>query len=235
MKQWLKYPFPHCVVDDFLPADVANQIAEEFPKPSSDVWFRYDNEIEKKLTCNDWGKFPPSIYSTFQAYVEPSPFLIYLRNSVNNDELIADYGLHGGGMHCHPNGGKLNPHLDYAIHPKTLQQRKVNLIYYVTPGWQESWGGHLGLWENDNGQPGRLATEILPKFNRAVLFDTTNAWHGLSREVKCPEGMSRNSLAIYYTIPPEEGVEDRRRALFAPTEEQKNSAKILQFCKDRSR
>jgi hypothetical protein len=32
--------------------------------------------------------------------------------------LVADLGLHGGGLHSHARGGKLNVHLDYDIHPK---------------------------------------------------------------------------------------------------------------------
>lgn len=47
--------------------------------------------------------------------------------------------------------------------------------------------------------PGDLAREIVPYFNRAVIFDTTrNAWHGMSRGLTMPEGTYRKSMGIIY-------------------------------------
>ena len=42
--------------------------------------------------------------------------------------LLPDNGLNGGGWHIHANGGKLNPHLDYSMHPKLPYQRKIILL-----------------------------------------------------------------------------------------------------------
>ena len=52
-------------------------------------------------------------------------------------------GLNGGGWHIHANGGKLNPHLDYSMYPKLPYQRKLNIIVYLQPNWEESWGGGI--------------------------------------------------------------------------------------------
>src|SRR5260370_24691553 len=41
--------------------------------------------------------------------------------------------------------------------------------------------------------------KIAPVFNRAVLFETNeNSFHGHPRPLRCPEGQSRRSLAVYY-------------------------------------
>ena len=48
--------------------------------------------------------------------------------------MIPDYGLHGGGWHLMHHKGKLNPHLDYFIHPKANLQRKYNLIVFLSKG-----------------------------------------------------------------------------------------------------
>ena len=74
--------------------------------------------------------------------------------------------------HIHSNGGKLNPHLDYSMHPKIPYQRKLNLIVYLQEGWQSSWGGHFGVYEHDQEKnaPGPLINEIEPAFNRAVFL-----------------------------------------------------------------
>src|SRR5687768_10770908 len=42
-------PYPHIVIDDFLPPDVLEAVLEEFPAPDSDRWFRHDQQTERKL------------------------------------------------------------------------------------------------------------------------------------------------------------------------------------------
>ena len=51
-----------------------------------------------------------------------------MRTLTQEEELEADYGLHGGGVHMHKTGDYLNVHLDYDIHPKVPMQRKLNII-----------------------------------------------------------------------------------------------------------
>jgi hypothetical protein len=53
-------------------------------------------------------------------------------------------------------------------------QRKLNIIIYVSSEnkLEESGEGALGLWEGDAKSPSQLVKEFLPKFNRAVIFDT---------------------------------------------------------------
>jgi len=149
--------------------------------------------------------------------------------------LYPDFGLHGGGLHIHGSGGKLNTHLDYSIHPKLGLERRLNLIVYLNPDWQESWGGSLGLWRNNKGKPGKLVKSIAPVFNRAVIFDTTNAWHGLPEPIACPEGQYRKSLAVYFLCDPRQSAASRSRALFAPTAEQAGDRDVMELIARRSR
>jgi hypothetical protein len=151
--------------------------------------------------------------------------------------IYTDQGSHGGGWHMHGSGGNLNPHLDYSIHPKAGLLRKINIIMYMSSSLRPEHGGHLGLWEHSEAEkgPGELVSEIEPKFNRAVMFDTTqNSWHGMSRGLTQPEGIYRKSLAIYYLTDPAEGVDQRERALFAPREEQKGDVGVEELIKIRA-
>ena len=76
---------------------------------------------------------------------------------------------------------------------------------------------------------------ISPKFNRAVLFDTTqNSWHGLPDPLKCPKDEYRKSIAIYYLCNLPTNVSKRGRALFSPNENQKNDKEVLDLIKSRS-
>lgn len=151
--------------------------------------------------------------------------------------LYPDYGLRGGGMHVCITRGKLNPHLDYSIHPKTGLQRRLNLIVYLSEELRPEHGGHLGLWRGDADGPGELVREVFPAFNTAVVFDVgRHSWHGMSREVNAPLGVWRKSLAMYYLQTPDASADySRQRALFAPTEEQKQNADVLEFVSKRSK
>lgn len=230
-------PFNHIVIDNFFNEDFANKIAESFFAHNDSTWtVSYDNPVEKKKACSHWDKFPTPIYSAL-FYLCSKQFTNHLSDITGNDTIIADYGLHGGGMHSHGRTGKLNVHKDYSIHPKLPLMRNYNLIIYMTPNWDPAWGGGLEFWSNDpeTNEPKECIVEVNNLFNRAVLFDTTqNSWHGLPQELTCPEETSRRSLATYYLSDIDNKAEMRKRALYAPYGEQKNDPSVAEFCKKRS-
>lgn len=229
-------PFPFCVVDDFLDDALARRLSDEFPAKESFVWHDYSSPIEIKRTCNQWNVFPRETYKTFSVLNSPE-FVKLMGGLFGVSPLYADYGLNGGGMHLHGRGGKLNPHLDYSLHPKTSQLRKLNLLVYLNPNWQDSWGGSLGLYERGptDRLPGELVKIIRPMFNRAVIFDTTcQSWHGLCEPITCPEGEYRKSLAVYYLTEAPAEVDRRSKALFAPTADQAQDDDVLALIERRT-
>ena len=47
-------------------------------------------------------------------------------------------------------------------------------------------------------KPGDLTVSVWSKFNRAVIFDTTqNSWHGLPEPLNCPQNEARKSLVTF--------------------------------------
>jgi len=229
-------PFKYVVIDNFFKPNVANKLASEFPEYTDDeLWNIYKNPLEIKRTNNSWEQFPELTYKTFTE-LNDRFFINNLESIIDVNGLISDMGLHGGGWHMTPSGGKLNIHLDYSIHPKLRLERRVNLIVYLSH-WQKEWAGELELWSHDwkTNAPKECVTKIDVAFNRAILFDTTqNSWHGLPNPIKSPKGIVRKSLNIYYMSQPRKNISDRERALFAPYEEQKNDDNILQLIKKRS-
>jgi len=225
-------PFPHVVIDNFLTDEASDAIVAEFPDFDGSAWNEYNNAIEVKKSCNHWDRFPPATYKLF-SYLN-SPGFVSEMSKLANVPLYPDSGLHGGGWHTHGVGGKLNMHLDYAIHPKTGLERQLNLIIYAQPAWREDWGGSLGLWAHDEEKkaPGALIKEVPCLFNRAVIFSTSgNAWHGLPEPVSCPPDKPRNSLAVYYLRDPRETTPRRGRAQFAPYGEQASDPSVLELIK----
>ena len=229
-------PFNHVIIDNFFQPHIAEQLATEFPSYNNPGLGFYDNAIENKKVLNKWDKFPKLTYQAF-TYLAREEFVKNMRELIGEQNLWMDVGLNGGGWHMHGRGGKNNVHLDYNIHPKLREQRKLNIIVYMTPNWQPEWEGGLELWTHDpiNYAPKDLVKTVENKFNRAVIFDTTqNSWHGLPKEIKCPEGVVRQSLAAYYVRPAPLGADPRGKALFAPTKEQEGNPEIEQLIRERS-
>ena len=229
-------PFDYCVIDNFFDKEIALQLESEIPNYDSDIWHVYSNAVENKKTCNNWNIFPELTYQVF-SYLSSSEFVSILSKGIFNDkELYSDFGLNGGGWHIHKQGGRLNPHLDYSIHPKLGLERKFNLIIWLNSKWKSEYGGDLGFWGNTiDNKPSKILVSKEPKFNRAILFDTTqNSWHGLKGDLSCPENQFRKSLAVYYLCDPSKMASNRKKALFSPTDDQKNDKKVLNLIKARS-
>lgn len=231
----IDYPFYHHIIDDFLDYQQAITISNEFPDYDSSVWYCYDNPLENKKTCNSWYHFGSETYKLFYHLNSPG-FIQQIKEVTGIKTLYPDVGLHGGGLHIHGTGGKLNIHLDYSIHPKLKLQRKLNLILYLEPQWNPEWGGGLELWSHDfiKNKPKEKVKTITNVFNRVVLFDTTqNSWHGFPKPITCPRNRYRKSLAVYYLTDPPENVDQRPRALYTPTPEQEQNLEILNLIKER--
>ena len=229
-------PFPHIVIDHFFSPETANQIAEEFLLYDDEGWHSYLNPIENKKTSNNWNVFSPLLYQVFNQ-LNSRGFISELESLTVIEQLFADPGLHGGGLHSHSRGGKLNVHLDYSIHPKLKLERRLNLLIYVSQDWKPEWGGGLELWSHDEerNRPKELVKTIDCKFNRAVIFDTgPRSWHGLPNPITCPEGVVRQSLALYYLSKPRPNASKRGRALFVPTKQQESDPEVQELIRKRA-
>ena len=229
-------PFDHCVIENFFLKDIALKLENEFPDYEDKMWQGYNNPLEVKKLTNIWNHFKPLTYKIVSE-MNSIEFSTLISELAGIKPLYSDDGLNGGGLHIHKSGGRLNPHLDYSIHPKLGLQRKLNIIIYLNSVWNKDWGGDLGLWDTDpnHNSPGKIVKRIKPIFNSAVIFDTTqNSWHGMVGDINSPPGQYRKSLALYYLTDPPENSEKRGKALFSPTEEQKGNKEIEELIKKRS-
>lgn len=233
-------PFDHWVIPNFFSDETAKELESDFYEYDDERWLtRNHTEFEQKRLATHWDWYPGSFYRAFY-YLCSNEFLAELKKMTGiEEELYADYGLHAGGMHIHPSNGRLNLHRDAEMHPKLNLKRKLNIIVYLNSNWKEEWGGALELWSNnpEDGQPLEKIKEVSPMFNTAFIFDTTqNSWHGLPNNdaIHAPDGEQRKSIALFYYTKPDENDKDKTyRALFAPTEEQKNDPEALKKIDER--
>ncbi len=189
-------PFPHLVLDDFLAEPAAERLRREFPSVTDGEWIHYRHVNESKYGKRDRAALGPSLGAAVDALNGPR-FVAFLERLTGIEGLLADPSLEGGGLHQSERGGFLNLHADFTVHPhRRTWRRRVNVIVYLNRDWREGWGGHLELW--DRGVT-RAVRRVSPLHNRAVIFNTEpESIHGHPDPLRCPEGESRKSIALYY-------------------------------------
>ncbi len=188
-------PVPHVVFDQFLDRELARAMAAEFPNDSTDRWINYRHVNENKASLNRWEEMPPTIAAVLHELTSPR-FVAWCSRITGIADLIADPELDGGGMNLTRPGGFLNVHTDFSIHRhRPSWRRRCNLILYLNEDWNPDWGGAMEVWAPDMS---RCVESIPCEINRAVLFDTAQAFHGFPDPLRCPADRRRKSLQIYY-------------------------------------
>ena len=205
-------PFPHIALDNFLPLDVMDALHADFPQPDSDVWTKLPTDDQRgKWAANDEARVPGGLRNLI-AELNSSTFLKFLERMTGIEELIVDAKMSGGGLHRIERGGKLSVHLDFSHNPANKLNRRLNLLLYFNKDWKEDYGGALELWHWGKDKADRRAeAKIYPIYNRCAIFSTSpKSWHGHPEPLASPEGLGRQSLAMYYFSngrPAEEEVE----------------------------
>ncbi len=195
-------PFPHAIIDEFLPHDLAARALENFPEFGAEIWRtsgrEYVNEGNgRKFEMASYDAMPVPLRNVVEL-VHGKECLAFLRELTGYSDLLADSALTGGGLNMSMSGGFLRTHADFNYSNTLHAYRTVNLIWYLNLNWREEFGGYLELWEPDLSA---CTKSIAPIFNRAVIFTTYSyAYHGF-RPVMVPEGHARRSMNFYFYRP----------------------------------
>ena len=86
-------------------------------------------------------------------------------------------------------------HVDFNYIESRKLHRRLNLLIYLNPIWEEQWGGHIQLWDKDvmNCQQ-----SFAPALNRCLIFETSDiSFHGVI-PVTTAAPFPRLSFAAYY-------------------------------------
>ncbi len=189
-------PFPHAVLDNFLPEALARRALQEFPtqRLANDVVFDigYAGHHKRQILPDDCSAAARALFHFFNS----ASFLQFLEGISAIQGLIADPYFHGGGYHETGRGGYLGVHADFRLHEQLHVHRRMNVIIYLNDVWKESYGGQLELWDREMKT---CRTSVLPVFNRCVIFNTdADSFHGHPDPLTCPDGTLRRSIALYY-------------------------------------
>ncbi len=187
-------PFPHVVIDDFLPAELARDVARRIVGPA-EHWVRRQRDTAVKRGNPDETSMDPAVQALLYK-LNSGAFVHFLEALTGIERLIPDPHLRGGGIHLIERGGFLKIHADFNVHFDLGLDRRLNVLLYLNEDWDEDWGGHLELWDRAMK---RCVRKIAPLLNRCVVFSTTStSYHGHPEPLAAPAGRSRKSLALYY-------------------------------------
>lgn len=189
-------PYPHIVLDNFLPDAMAEDILANFPaeKLSSEVnyvgrYFEHNKRQILPYACNQAAL-------NYFLFFNSAPFLQFLEGLTAIDALISDPYFLGGGFHEIAKNGKLGIHADFRIQNQLHLNRRLNVLIYLNKDWNQAYGGELEIWDRE--MSGKVKG-IEPLFNRCVIFNTdASSHHGHPDPLNTPDGVTRKSLALYY-------------------------------------
>lgn len=183
-KEFLKNEFSikgqinSCFIDDLLPHDIAQTIYEAFPSPEEmDI---HKSLRENKRIAAQMDLYAPLLEEIVYAF-QDERIVSVVEAITGLKSMTPDDKLYAGGISLMAKGNFLNPHLDNSHDNDRENYRVLNLLYYVTPGWEVENGGNLELW--DRGVKNKQRT-IFSKFNRLVLMITNKtSYHSVSKVI----------------------------------------------------
>lgn len=190
-------PFRHLTFEQFFEPALLERLIADFPAFEQGSSRNEMGAAGGKSHRTDVAAISPA-YAEIDALMRSSELLGLLSAATGIPDLLYDPDYVGGGTHENLSGQDLDPHIDFNFHPTRGWHRRLNLIVFLNREWEESWGGVLELHSDPRVPERDRVARVLPRANRAVLFETTEgSWHGF-RAVRAPAGVSRRSLAVYF-------------------------------------
>lgn len=197
-------PFPYFVIDNFLNAESANSILDNFELNKN--WINY-NFINSKKTwgLSDKNCMNENCKEVFEE-LQSKEFVNLLSKITGIKDIFLDKSLDSGGLTQSFTGGKLSMHTDFIAHATQQRWRRVlNILIYFNKNWLEEYNGQLEFWDENLKQK---VDSISPIFNRCLIFKThKKSYHGYPETIKCPHDMSRKSLSAWYFVEEEKELE----------------------------
>ena len=187
-------PFPHISLENFLTNSRAlDCLSEELGRAR---WSTKATDLYTMKRTTELINFDTTVFPALKAFrrfltTKGREFMMKL-TGVELNERVDVAGS------CYEEYDVLLPHDD------RMEERKFAFILYLTPEWEEDWGGQLVLFNSDERHyPTNVAKKVVPKFNNLVFFNINHeightSWHCVE-EVVAP-GKKRLSLNGWFHI-----------------------------------
>lgn len=171
-------PFPHIILDNFLDKNFflnlnTNSFSiEKYRNDHSDTFFERNKSNTRNVDLSDEIK-------KLVEELNSDSFVKNLKKLTGMDELfqtsVGNTAL--SNYHEMYESGFVGTHVDHSSEPKTGYPHVLNILIYLTKGWDKSWGGSTIL-ANKTGKKIEKIVDYIP--NRAVIFlHTPFSFHGV--------------------------------------------------------
>jgi Rps23 Pro-64 3,4-dihydroxylase Tpa1-like proline 4-hydroxylase len=178
-------------IDNLLDNKIVNKIYLNFPSHLNLELNKFNSFRERKKTFTKIDNVDPIIVAVTDAFHDKR-VIKSIEKITKILNLKADPSLYAGGLSMMDKNDFLNPHIDNSHDSQKKFFRRLNLLYYISPNWLETYGGNLELWDH---KVNRKIT-IHSKFNRLVVMNTNKtSVHSVSKVLV---NKTRCCLSNYY-------------------------------------
>jgi len=189
-------PNPSILIPNFLDSETTHLLNQECNNSDTSTWKVFTRNGSHMIENNKIENLPEA-YKAY-SYLHSGPFLKWLELLTGIDGLIPDPHLVGAGYSRSFRGDTLKVHTDFNWNNDLKLYRTLSLIIYLTPEWKSEWGGGLEFYNSDNSE--KVATHSC-LFNNCLIWKYDElGFHGYTKPIDCPEGISRNSIRVFYYV-----------------------------------
>lgn len=187
-------PTPNIVLDDFLPRQLALELARECSNIPKEHWTEFTRNGSHMEECKQL-----TVMQIARRTVEElnsSATIKWLERVTGINGLLPDPHLIGAGYSRSYPGDTLQIHNDFNWNEELKLHRTLSMIIYLTPGWKPDWGGGLDFYDHRREH---VVKTIYCTYNRMLLWQYhPRNFHGYTEPLKCPSGLTRNTLRLFY-------------------------------------
>src|SRR6266550_9024206 len=131
-------PYPHVAIPGFFSEEFCQRLLDDFPAFDEELARNEMGEVGRKAVRTDVRDISP-IYRELDDFIQTPEFLEQISDITGIPDLLYDAQYFGGGTHENLERQRLDPHVDFNYHPTNGWHRRLNLIVYLNPEWEESW------------------------------------------------------------------------------------------------
>ena len=162
------------ILDNLLPKEVCLDIYKNFP--NKDIYNYRDTFRERKFDYAKLNTLDNPLVDNIANAFQSDTVIKAVERITKINGLESDPTLYAGGISRMDIGHFLNPHIDNSHELTKTKYRRINTLFYVTPGVKESDGGNFELWDSKVKNP----LKIPSMFNRLVVMETNKySWHSV--------------------------------------------------------
>ena len=188
-------PYPHLVLDNFLDEEFFKNLDVERIVVNQNKGTNFKTDVEK----NKWASKNVELSKNISIIVNELYKDNFIKNLGKLSKIKNLFSTNVGNVdlanyHEMYDSGFLGTHVDHSSEPSTGLPHVLNIILYLSKGWEKSWGGAT-MFANKNGTKIEKIVDYIP--NRAVIFlHSPFTFHGVT-EIKNNK-IKRSSIYVDY-------------------------------------